>query len=207
MKSGNLAVLLAAASCFALASCASTSVPSQNVPVAELPAPSEPGQWEKYGAEQTPRVSEGEWKSSTAWGHPPRHRDVVRTSIPAPSKPEAAPAASVAVDHSLESVSDETPDAPSTEVKMESPAKPAGKKVVSAWADNKVAEAFRGNFDDAVAEAARKGSARVVEEETSNVYAFSNPVRSGKCTRVEVTVLSPEGTLPIISRGHATVCS
>jgi len=164
--------------CLLLASCAS-------VPPEPLPAPANPE------AAQPPAA---EWQPYLTRPAPPRdsvrRRRLPPPSVPAPPRAEAAPEAST-------SASPET--AP---VKADPP---GPRTLDGTWEQEHVSEGFREAFEGALVRAA-SGQATETDPASGAVYAVSQKPGASGCKAFEVNVLSPGGTLPVLSRGYAYRC-
>lgn len=77
----------------------------------------------------------------------------------------------------------------------------------SLWVDRYVPAVMRERFDKAATEASYRGSSVVVDEETGNHFVMSRIWQAGKCSGVDINLMSPGGKLPVISRGRTEICS
>lgn len=189
MKGIRITSILAAsfAVCGLLSACATVPDAPPSPPVEVLPG------WEEY----RPAAP----KTESGWGRPGPSDD---RASPLASAIERAPLSAPAMDRMAAPAAAEFPgsEAPGTGSR---PAQ-ARREVSSAWADGHVEEGFRSEFDAAVIRAADRGLAEAEEPETGRVYAFTRKDGNEGCATVEVTVLSPGRTLPVLSRGIAETC-
>lgn len=148
--------------------------------------------WEPYQMPQKdePEVRQSKgWRGDSAWRYPPAtgSQDDQLTVKPVP-------------DMERSSLPDVQADSGTNEF-----ANVASEK--SLWVDRHVPATMRESFDRAATEAAYRGSSTVVDEETGNQFAMSRVWQAGKCSGIDVSLLSPGGKLPVISRGSTEVCS
>lgn len=164
-------------------------VPSANVgPSVQAPNTG----WEPYQMppKHEPDVPQPKgWRGDSAWGYPPAPpgpQDDQLTVKPVPDM--------------------ERSSLPDVEVSGTNVfANVASEKTL--WVDRHVPTTMRESFDRAATEAAYRGSAVVVDEETGNQFAMSRVWQAGKCSGIDINLLSPGGKLPVISRGSTEICS
>lgn len=165
-------------------------VPSANVgPSGQSPNAG----WEPY---QMPPRDEPEvrqpkgWRGDTAWRYPPApsSQDDQLTVKPVPDMERSS-----------------LPDVQADNSGTNEFANVASEK--SLWVDRHVPATMRESFDRAATEAAYRGSAVVVDKETGNQFAMSRVWQAGKCSGIDINLLSPGGKLPVISRGSTEICS
>ena len=178
-------------------------------------APYQPSQQLQPELQPTPSKA---WRGNTAWGYPPAPATAVRST----------PAAEAPIDDSM--IAKPVPDtatveAPSSEADVEraplqtvqsdasltQDAAPNSWMNVSSsrslWVDRHVPATMREAFGTAASQAAVEGTATVVDPDSGNHYSMSRVWKVGKCSGIDVSMLSPGGKLPVISRGSTEVCS
>lgn len=165
-----------------------------------------------------------DWRGNSAWGYPPAPSSVSPSVHGKASAPEAQ-----AIDSDLvakpvidepeavtsSSVEPDVERAPlpavqDTSVAVGDAAPNSWMNVSSSrslWVDKHVPATMREVFGDAANQAATEGSATVVDPESGHHYSMSRVWKVGKCSGLEVSMLSPGGKLPVISRGSTEVCS
>lgn len=191
----------------AVAACASPAPVAKDISPPAAVGADRP--WETYGSGQAAAPDSAAWHTGTAWGHKPKQRTYSSAVLPPPSQPglyasakpamAASPAGpSSARPSAVQPLPTATADAAGSDAK----AVPA----VSEWTAQHVPESFRSAYASALSQAALHGTAKAVEPATGNVYAISSTGKSGRCVAMEVIIMSPEGKLPIISRGYAEHC-
>jgi len=173
---------------FLVSSCSTPSVPPAEVE--QQP----PSAWETYRPAATR-------SGSATWGV--ASRDPRGEAVSAPGVPDSVARAPLSPPPAARQ--DKAPDP----VPVADGGRPVARatEVISRWADGYVGEGFRAEFDEAVGRAAVRGLAEAEEKETGNVYAFTRiALKEAGCATVEVTVMSPGRTLPVLSRGTASAC-
>jgi hypothetical protein len=149
--------------------------------------------WKPYQAADRPKnnlVSDkGQWNGDSAWKYPPaasseRNDLMVKPVADMESKP-------------LPEVSNQTVSGGFPNVASST----------SLWVDQYVPAVMREDFDRAAKEASYRGSSVLVDEETGNHFVMSRVWQAGKCSGIDINLMSPGGKLPVISRGSTEICS
>lgn len=213
----RIATLVAALA--ALTACGRHAPPVPPEPLrGPLPAPAAPMPWEPYAGDVPATARAGAWRAPTAWGYPPGAHSVTRGPLPAVKVPPSKAVTSASLPATdaggggaaAKTAPASTPAQTVGQLRLSGDVAPVPRATLGqeriAHAESRVSESFKESYARALADAAVKGSSRATEEETGNVYAFYRDGSQDGCPKVEVTVMSPGGTLPLLSRWHALKC-
>lgn len=149
--------------------------------------------WEPYQSSERPKNNlasdKGRWNGDSAWKHPPttssKYNDLLVKPV---TDMERRPLPDV----TNSTVSGDFPNVASS---------------ASLWVDQYVPATMREDFDRAAKEASYRGSSAIVDEETGNHFVMSRVWQAGKCSGIDINLMSPGGKLPVISRGSTEICS